>query len=132
MADVRQWLNRRVAVGFFSFQHFLAVASGVGDSPPHWRPQDLPGPDLKRGLHLIFLCSLGDHHLACERLPFPFPAYPWTPFLGGLLLNCLVCRCLNLGGPFLGVTGPPTTLVADRISALGSSRFMMRMAEIRQ
>lgn len=44
-------------------------------------------------------------------------------------MNCLVCRCLNLGGPFLGVTGPPITLVADRISALGGSRFMARMAE---
>lgn len=56
----------------------------------------------------------------------PSCAYPWTPFLGGLLLNCLVCRCLNLGGPFLGVTGPPVTLVADRISALGGSRLMAR------
>lgn len=44
-------------------------------------------------------------------------------------MNCLVCRCLNLGGPFLGVTGPPVTLVADRISALGGSRFMARLAE---
>lgn len=61
--------------------------------------------------------------------PSTSSAYPWTPFLGGLLLNCLVCRCLNLGGPFLGVTGPPVTLVADRISALGGSRFMARMAE---
>lgn len=69
-----------------------------------------------------FLCSLG-------LGPSPSLAYPWTPFLGGLLLNCLVCRCLNLGGPFLGVTGPPITLVADRISALGGSRFMARMAE---
>lgn len=45
-------------------------------------------------------------------------------------MNCLVCRCLNLGGPFLGVTGPPVTLVAERISALGGSRFMARLAEI--
>lgn len=52
------------------------------------------------------------------------------PFLGGLLLNCLVCRCLNLGGPFLGVTGPPVTLVADRTSALGGSRFMARLVEM--
>lgn len=62
----------------------------------------------------------------------PLFAYPWTPFLGGLLLNCLVCRCLNLGGPFLGVTGPPITRVADRISALGGSRFMVRVAETQQ
>lgn len=61
--------------------------------------------------------------------PSASSAYPWTPFLGGLLLNCLVCRCLNLGGPFLGVTGPPITLVADRISAFGGSRFMARLAE---
>lgn len=47
-------------------------------------------------------------------------------------MNCLVCRCLNFGGPFLGVTGPPITLVADRISALGGSRFMARLAEIPQ
>lgn len=59
-------------------------------------------------------------------------AYPCTPFLGGLLLNCLVCRCLNLGGPFLGVTGPPITRVADRISLLGGSRFMVRLAETLQ
>lgn len=31
---------------------------------------------------------------------------PFTPFLGGLLLNCLVCLCLNLGGPLRGVVGP--------------------------
>lgn len=36
---------------------------------------------------------------------FFFP-YPFTPFLGGLLLNCLVCLCLNLGGPLRGVVGP--------------------------
>lgn len=44
-------------------------------------------------------------------------------------MNCLVCRCLNLGGPFLGVTGPPVTLVAERISALGGSRFMARLSK---
>lgn len=44
-------------------------------------------------------------------------------------MNCLVCRCLNLGGPFLGVTGPPVTLVADRTSALGGSRFMAKLVE---
>lgn len=43
-------------------------------------------------------------------------------------MNCLVCRCLNLGGPFLGVTGPPVTLVADRISALGGSKSMASLA----
>lgn len=32
--------------------------------------------------------------------------YPFTPFLGGLLLNCRVCLCLNLGGPLRGVIGP--------------------------
>lgn len=32
--------------------------------------------------------------------------HPLTPFLGGLLLNCLVILCLNLGGPLLGVVGP--------------------------
>lgn len=37
---------------------------------------------------------------------FPKYPYPFTPFLGGLLLNCLVCLCLNLGGPFRGVVGP--------------------------
>lgn len=47
-------------------------------------------------------------------------------------MNCLVCRCLNFGGPFLGVTGPPVTLVADRISVLGGSRFMARLAEALQ
>lgn len=47
-------------------------------------------------------------------------------------MNCLVCRCLNFGGPFLGVTGPPITLVAERISALGGSRFMASLAEIPQ
>lgn len=54
-----------------------------------------------------------------------FSSHPWIPFLGGLLLNCLVCLCLNLGGPFLGVTGPPVTLVADLISVLGDSGFMI-------
>lgn len=52
------------------------------------------------------------------------PTHPCTPFLGGLLLNCLVCLCLNLGGPFRGVAGPPVTLVADLISGLGGSRLM--------
>lgn len=37
---------------------------------------------------------------------FPSPTYPFTPFLGGLLLNCRVCLCLNLGGPLRGVVGP--------------------------
>lgn len=32
--------------------------------------------------------------------------HPLTPFLGGLLLNCLIILCLNLGGPLLGVVGP--------------------------
>lgn len=78
----------------------------------------------------FLLCSLGPGPCTpSQGRPFPSSAYPWTPFLGGLLLNCLVCRCLNLGGPFLGVTGPPVTLVADRISGLGSSRFMARLAE---
>lgn len=31
---------------------------------------------------------------------------PFTPFLGGLLLNWRVCLCLNLGGPLRGVVGP--------------------------
>lgn len=52
------------------------------------------------------------------------PTHPCTPFLGGLLLNCLVCLCLNLGGPFRGVAGPPVTLVADLISGLWGSRLM--------
>lgn len=39
-------------------------------------------------------------------------------------MNCLVCLCLNLGGPFRGVAGPPVTLVADLISGLGGSRLM--------
>lgn len=37
---------------------------------------------------------------------FSFWSYPFTPFLGGLLLNWRVCRCLNLGGPLRGVVGP--------------------------
>lgn len=53
--------------------------------------------------------------------------YPWTPFLGGLLLNWRVCLCLNLGGPLRGVAGPPLTRVADLISALGS-RFILPAA----
>ena len=52
--------------------------------------------------------------------------HPWIPFFGGLLLNWRVCLCLNLGGPLRGVAGPPVTLVADFISALGASRFMLR------
>lgn len=39
--------------------------------------------------------------------------YPFTPFLGGLLLKCLVILCLNWGGPLLGVMGPPTTRVGE-------------------
>lgn len=40
-------------------------------------------------------------------------------------MNCLVCLCLNLGGPFRGVAGPPVTLVADLISGfVGGSRLM--------
>lgn len=31
---------------------------------------------------------------------------PFTPFLGGLLLNWRVCLCLNLGGPLCRVVGP--------------------------
>lgn len=50
---------------------------------------------------------------------------PWTPFFGGLLLNWRVCLCLNLGGPLRGVAGPPLTRVADLISALGGSRFIL-------
>lgn len=53
--------------------------------------------------------------------------YPWTPFLGGLLLNWRVCLCLNLGGPLRGVAGPPLTRVADLISALGS-KFILPAA----
>lgn len=41
-----------------------------------------------------------------QFLLFPKCPYPFTPFLGGLLLNCLVCLCLNLGGPLRGVVGP--------------------------
>lgn len=40
-------------------------------------------------------------------------------------MNCLVCLCLNLGGPFRGVAGPPVTLVADLTSSLGGSRLMV-------
>lgn len=58
----------------------------------------------------------------CERSD----PYPWIPFFGGLLLNWRVCLCLNLGGPLRGVAGPPLTRVADLISALGGSRFMVR------
>lgn len=39
-------------------------------------------------------------------------------------MNCLVCLCLNLGGPLRGVAGPPVTLVADLSSSLGGSRLM--------
>lgn len=39
-------------------------------------------------------------------LSFSSYTYPFTPFLGGLLLNCRVCLCLNLGGPLRGVIGP--------------------------
>lgn len=52
------------------------------------------------------------------------PTHPCTPFLGGLLLNCRVCLCLNLGGPFRGVAGPPVTLVADLSSGLWGSKLM--------
>lgn len=41
-----------------------------------------------------------------NRKSFSFWSYPFTPFLGGLLLNWRVCRCLNLGGPLRGVVGP--------------------------
>lgn len=41
-----------------------------------------------------------------RRSSFPFWSHPFTPFLGGLLLNWRVCRCLNLGGPLRGVVGP--------------------------
>lgn len=41
-----------------------------------------------------------------NRKPFSFLSYPFTPFLGGLLLNWRVCLCLNLGGPLRGVVGP--------------------------
>lgn len=61
---------------------------------------------------------------ALPWVPGLCPTHPCTPFLGGLLLNCLVCLCLNLGGPFRGVAGPPVTLVADLISGLGGSRLM--------
>lgn len=56
----------------------------------------------------------------------PAVTHPWIPFFGGLLLNWRVCLCLNLGGPLRGVAGPPLTLVADLISALGASKFMLR------
>ena len=39
-------------------------------------------------------------------------------------MNCLVCLCLNLVGPFRGVAGPPVTLVADLTSGLETSRLM--------
>ena len=41
-----------------------------------------------------------------NKKPFSFWSYPFTPFLGGLLLNWRVCLCLNLGGPLRGVVGP--------------------------
>lgn len=41
-----------------------------------------------------------------RKSSFSFWSYPFTPFLGGLLLNWRVCLCLNLGGPLRGVVGP--------------------------
>lgn len=47
--------------------------------------------------------------------------HPLTPFLGGLLLNCLVILCLNLGGPLLGVVGPTLFgLMGESLSQLFS------------
>lgn len=48
---------------------------------------------------------------------FPTFPYPLTPFLGGLLLNCLVCLCLNLGGPLRGVVGPVGASPVLRLAA---------------
>lgn len=79
---------------------------------------------------LSSLCTSPEqHHLGAFRrvphwAPVLSPTHPCTPFLGGLLLNCRVCLCLNLGGPFRGVAGPPVTRVADLTSGLWGSKLM--------
>lgn len=48
-----------------------------------------------------------------------------TPLLGGLLLNCRVFLCLNLGGPDPGPVALTGALPPDFASGLATSRFML-------
>ena len=48
-------------------------------------------------------------------------SHPFCPGLGALLLKVLVCLCLNLGGPFLGVVGPVVVLAARALPAGGAA-----------
>lgn len=52
-------------------------------------------------------------------------AYPLTPFLGGLLLNCRVILCLNFGGPLRGVVGQVTLVGLPMASPLRLLRLPM-------
>ena len=109
---------------------------------PHWAPnhpgircslKPLGGQRVRgRSVACEALCAIRGHTNKMHLKDFNAKGvtasrtHPWIPFFGGLLLNWRVCLCLNLGGPLRGVAGPPVTLVADFISALGASRFMLR------